>query len=348
MTSPLWIGPGPAPPLLADLATSQGARWGDCIAFPGLVNSHDHLAFNCYPPTGAPPYDDFLGWSRDVQADRALVRRVEAIPAALRRQVGLLKNLLWGVTAVVDHGGGAGDGPIGVLAPYQDLHSPELASPWHWLAGLGPAVLHMAEGVTADSRQRALDFLKENLFRRPVAGVHGVSLEGEDFRRLAALIWCPASNLFLFGRTADAAAALRHTRLLFGTDATISAPGTLWDHLRQARGWIPDTALFDGLTGAAARFWRHIAPNDVVIAQRQAAEPWDAFFALTPADILLVIRAGRPVLVDGALNAPSGYGRLTVGGRVKHVDMAVAEMLAALRPQLDTAALLERFGAVAE
>ncbi|MEE3624382.1 hypothetical protein UCD39_10340 [Nitrospirillum sp. BR 11752] len=348
MTAPLWIGPAPAPPLLTELTASHGALWGECIAFPGLINSHDHLVFNCYPPTGAPPYDDFLGWSRDVQADRELIRRIEAIPAALRRQVGLLKNLLWGVTAVVDHGGAPGDGPIGVLAPYQDLHSPELASPWRWLGGLGPAVLHLAEGVTADSRRRALDFLRENLFRRRVAGVHGVSLAGEDFRRLAALIWCPASNLFLFGRTADASAALRHTPVLFGTDATISAPGTLWDHLRQARGRIPDTALFDSLTGAASRFWRHAAPNDLVIARRHAVDRWDAFFALTPADILLVVRAGRPVLVDGDLDAPSGYGRLTVGGRIKHVDLAVAEMLAALAPQLDTAALLDRFGAVAE
>ncbi|MEC4589745.1 MULTISPECIES: amidohydrolase family protein [Nitrospirillum] len=345
---PHWMGPTAPPASLADLAATYGRRLGDCIAFPGLINSHDHLAFNCYPPTGSPPYDDFLGWSHDVQANRALVTRIEAIPARLRVQVGLLKNLLWGVTAVADHGGAPVEGPIRVLAPFQDLHSPELASPWRWMAGLGPAVTHLAEGVTVDSRRRALAFLKENLFRRAVAGVHGVSLEGEDFRRLAALVWCPASNLFLFGRTADAAAALRHTQLLFGTDATISAPGTLWDHLRQARGRVADAELFASLTFRAARFWRHTMADDLVIARRTADDPWDAFFALTPADILLVVRAGQPVLVDDRLSAPPGFGRLTVGGEAKHVRMSVAEMLAALRPQLDTAALLSRFGVVAE
>ncbi|MDE1150340.1 MAG: hypothetical protein PW843_27650 [Azospirillaceae bacterium] len=334
----------PRPAILTDMAATYGRRLGDCIAFPGLVNSHDHLAFSCYPPMGDPPYDDFLGWSRDVQADRALVTRIEAIPAPLRLQVGLLKNLLWGVTAVADHGGAAIDGPIRVLAPYQDLHSPELAAPWRWLAGLGPAVAHLAEGVTADSRRRALAFLKGNLLHRAVAGVHGVSLEGDDFRHLAALVWCPASNLFLFGRTADAATALRHTRLLFGTDATISAPGTLWDHLRQARGRVADADLFASLTSHAARFWRHRAPDDLVIARRAADHPWDAFYALRPADILLVVRAGQPMLVDDRLGAPPGFGRLVVGDGAKHVRMNVADMLAALRPQMDTGALLSRFG----
>ncbi|WP_044561331.1 hypothetical protein [Azospirillum sp. B4] len=341
---PRWLGPSAPPPALAEMAAAYGRRLGDCIAFPGLVNSHDHLAFNCYPPTGSPPYDDFLGWSRDVQANRDLIRRVEAIPTPVRVQAGLLKNLLWGVTAVADHGGAPLDGPIQVLAPYQDLHSPELAGAWRWLSGLGPAVLHLAEGVTADSRRRALAFLRGNLFRRTIAGVHGVSLEGEDFRRLAALVWCPASNLFLFGRTADAAAALRQTQLLFGTDATLSAPGTLWDHLRLARGRVADAELFASLTFRAARFWRHGAPDDLVIARRHAADPWDAFFALTPADILLVARNGQPVLVDDKLGAPPGFEALEVGNTRKHVRLAVADLLAALEPQVDTAALLERFG----
>ncbi|MBB6254209.1 hypothetical protein [Nitrospirillum iridis] len=346
--SPCWLGPTAPPPGLAEMAATYGARLGDCIAFPGLVNSHDHLAFNCYPPTGTPPYDDFLEWSRDVQAEKVLVDRIEAVPASARVQIGLLKNLLWGVTAVADHGGAAGRGPIQVLAPYQDLHSPELAPPWRWMTGLGPAVLHLAEGVTADSRHRALAFLKGNLLRRPVAGVHGVSLAGNDFQRLAALVWCPASNLFLFGRTTDAAAALRQTQLLFGTDATLSAPGTLWDHLRQVRGRVADAELFACLTFRAARFWRHTAPNDLVIARRTASDPWDAFFALTPADLLLVARGGRPVLVDDRLEAPPGFGALRVGGTRKHLALPVADLLAAVRPQVETTALLDRFGNAAE
>src|SRR5579859_8165514 len=148
------------------------------FTFPGLINSHDHLEFNCYAPTGLPPYQDFRGWARDVQAAREVLSAVEAIPLKLRRRFGVLKNLLWGVTAVADHGGRPGEsgGPVAVLTPYKDLHSPELGRARSWLAGLGPVVLHLAEGVTEDSRRRALRYLRWNLWRRPVVGVHGVGL----------------------------------------------------------------------------------------------------------------------------------------------------------------------------
>jgi cytosine/adenosine deaminase-related metal-dependent hydrolase len=350
---PEWLGQAPPPAIFADIARSYGARLGDAIAFPGLINSHDHLAFNCYAPTGAPPYHDFLEWSRDVQAERGMIDRIESVPRPARAQFGLLKNLLWGMTAVADHGGKAlpGEKPITVLTTHRDLHSPELENPRRWLTGRGTVVLHLAEGVSAESRQRALDFLERNLWRRPVAGVHGVSLERGDFSRLKAFIWCPASNQFLFGRSADASAAALETQLLFGTDSTLSAPGTLWDHLRQARGVVPDAAIFAALTEGPARFWRLRRQNDLVIARRRAAATWDAFFALTPDDILLVIRAGRPVLLDsslvGATPLPVDFAPVAWGAIRKYVRMPVETMTRAVAPQLDARALIARFaGAV--
>lgn len=344
-----WIGPEPPPPILAVMAQAYAPALGEAIAFPGLINSHDHLAFNCYPPTGAPPYQDFLDWSRDVQEKRSMIARIETIPRVVRVQFGALKNLLWGVTAVADHGGGVapGDSPIAVLSPYQDLHSPELEHPRRWLTGLRPVVLHLAEGISAESRQRALRFLRYNYFRRPVAGVHGVGLEASDFSRLSAFIWCPASNLFLFGRTAEVAAARRRTRVLFGTDSTLSAPGTLWDHVCRARGAIADEDLFAALTSLPARFWKLRQQGDFVVARRGQSAAWDAFFSLTPDDILLVVRAGQPVLVDAALAAlvpvPPDLVPLGWGSSRKFVRMPLGRMVRAIEPQLDPAALIARF-----
>ncbi len=332
----MWLGDGPPPTGLADYTSA-----GEVIAFPGLVNSHDHLEFNCYPPTGLPPYRDFLGWRDDVQADRAAVEAVEAIPREARHQIGILKNLLWGVTAVADHGGLRDEaGPVRVLAPFKDLHSPELGKPYSWLAGLKPVVMHLAEGVTPESRRRALDYLGWNLWGRPVAGVHGVSFEDGDFARLAALIWCPGSNLFLFGRTANAAAAARRTQLLFGTDATISAPGTLWDHLRYARGGVLEETIFASLTRNADRFWGLDRKQDFVVARRRSSEKWDAFFALTPADILAVVKDGRPVLLDPVLaqTCPDGFS-LFAG---KFVRALVGPLFDALAPHADSARLVSR------
>ena len=330
----MWIGPGSPPPgLPGDL--------GDVIAFPGLINSHDHLEFNCYAPTGKPPYRDFLGWAEDVQAAREVLGAVEAIPLKLRRRFGLLKNLLWGVTAVADHGGADLEeiDPITVLTPYKDLHSAEFGRWQSWFGGLGPVVIHLAEGDTPECRKRALGYLRWNLLRRPVAGVHGVALKPDDFGQLAALVWCPASNLFLFGRTADAAVAARRTTLLFGTDSTLSAPGTLWDHLRYARGSVREPEIFAALTHAPARFWRTPTRHDYVVARRHAADKWDAFFALTPADILLVVKNGEPVLA----NRPLGGDFHPVGG--KYVRLPVPAMIEEVGRYIDPEALLARFTA---
>lgn len=330
----LWLGDGPAPEGLPD-------DLGDIIAFPGLINSHDHLEFNCYAPTGKPPYRDFVEWTADVQAAREVLGSVEAIPLALRRRFGLLKNLLWGVTAVADHGGAVhkGEDPVTVLTPYKDLHSAEFGKRRSWFGGLGPVVMHLAEGDTPACRRRALNYLSWNLLRRPVAAVHGVGLKVSDFDQLAALVWCPASNLFLFGRTADAAAAARRTTLLFGTDSTLSAPGTLWDHLRYARGSVRGPEIFAALTSAPARFWKMPAGRDYVVARRHAADKWDSFFALTPEDILLVVKDGKPVLAD----RPMGEGFHEIGG--KYVRLPIPAMLEEVGRYIDAEALISRFTA---
>lgn len=327
-----WIGEGHPP---QDLPQD----FGDAIAFPGLINSHDHLEFNCYAPTGKPPYRDFVGWADDVQAAREVLGSVEAIPLKVRRRFGLLKNLLWGVTAVADHGGAdpENDDPVTVLTPYKDLHSAEFGRRRSWLGGLGPVVIHLAEGDTAECRKRALGYLRWNLLRRPVAGVHGVALKGNDFEQLAALVWCPASNLFLFGRTADAATAARRTTLLFGTDSTLSAPGTLWDHLRYARGSVREPEIFNALTKAPARFWKTPTRRDYVIARRHAAHKWDAFFALTPDDILLVVKNGEPVLAERKLS-PDFH---PIGN--KYVRLPVPAMIEEAGRYIDGDALLARF-----
>jgi hypothetical protein len=201
--------------------------------------------------------------------------------------------------------------------------------------------MHLAEGVTPESRRRALDRLGWNLWRRPVVGVHGVSLEEDDFARLAALVWCPASNLFLFGSTAKAAVAARRTTLLFGSDATISAPGTLWDHLRYARGSVREEIIFESLTTAADRFWHLDRPADFVVARRHFANRWDAFFATTPADLLAIVRDNQTMLLDHDLapSCPPGFAAL---GR-KYVRMDLPPLLEGLSAHIDPAKLVARF-----
>src|SRR5438094_463304 len=77
----------------------------NCIAFPGLINSHDHLEFNLFPRLGNRIYADYTEWGRDIHAtNRDAIEAVLKIPKPLRVQWGIYKNLLNGVTTVVHHG----------------------------------------------------------------------------------------------------------------------------------------------------------------------------------------------------------------------------------------------------
>jgi len=142
--------------------------------------------------------------------------------------------------------------------------------------------------------------------------------------------------------TADIAALKRRTTILFGTDSTLTADWNLWNHLRRARalGALGDRELFDAATGAAAAAWG--APGgrlaagdvaDVVVARRKASDPWDAFFAVDPEDVLLVLRGGSVALCDASLRGVAFErpgSSLRLGATTKWVAEDVPDLLATL------------------
>src|ERR1700759_4396699 len=79
--------------------------FSDAIAFPGLINSHDHLDFNLFPKLGNKLHDNYVEWSNYIHTHYSgVINRVLQIPRELRVQWGVYKNLLNGITTVVNHG----------------------------------------------------------------------------------------------------------------------------------------------------------------------------------------------------------------------------------------------------
>src|ERR1700744_537954 len=71
------------------------------IAFPGLINSHDHLDFNLFPSLKNRAYSNYTEWGKDIhEQNKGIINAVLKIPKALRVQWGVYKNLLSGVTTV--------------------------------------------------------------------------------------------------------------------------------------------------------------------------------------------------------------------------------------------------------
>jgi cytosine/adenosine deaminase-related metal-dependent hydrolase len=302
------------------------------IAFPGLINSHDHLDFNLFPRIGNKIYSNYTEWGYDIHMNnKEEISRVLQIPRDLRVLWGIYKNLLNGITTVVNHGDQikTGNELINIFQNSYSLHSPAFEKRWKWkvnhpLAGNRPFVMHIGEGTDALSHREITKVIRWNFFKRKIIGIHGVAMDPEQAKSFHALVWCPVSNYFLQQKTAAIEQLKNQLPILFGTDSTLTADWNLWDHIRIARSGkqLTDVELLNTLTTVPAEIWG--IPNtgriaeghfaDIVIADiQQDLKGMNAFFAINPEDILLIIRHGKIRLFDSSffeLFAEAGFAMI--------------------------------------
>ncbi|MBO0748937.1 MAG: amidohydrolase family protein [Porphyrobacter sp.] len=299
-------------------------RIPDADVRPGLINAHDHLHRNHYGRLGEPPYADAYEWASDIQ--RRCSTEIAAGRAVPRRQAllaGAWKNLFAGVTTVVHHDAWESDFDHGfplrvVEIPTADSlgMTPELAG----ICGDRPFSLHLAEGTDLRSADEVYELEARGLLGPACLAVHCVGLEGggiELFRRSgAAVVRCPTSNLFLFGRTARRE-LLAPVDVLLGSDSLLTGAGNLLDELRAAHatGLLSSQRLEDAVGQvAAARLGCPIpsleegSPADLVVLAAPLLEA-------SAADVRLVLVGGAPRVAEPGLAAALGQGRLrTIGG----------------------------------
>jgi cytosine/adenosine deaminase-related metal-dependent hydrolase len=279
---------------------------------PGLINAHDHLHRNHYARIGSPPYPNAYAWGEDLHArwrraidQGALLSRREAL------LFGALKNLVAGVTTVVHHDVWRPELEAGFPVRIPRLrvaHSlrlePDLAARQ---AGDGapsnaPLCIHLAEGTDASSAAEVWEADRLGLLDDRLIPVHlvGVDPPGIERLRQSALpvVWCPSSNLFLFGRTAPRALIAGDGSVLLGSDSLLTGSGTLLDELREARalGYLSDDVLQEAVGSRAAVSLGLPAPSldvgcaaDLVLITRPL---WEA----RARDIALVLVGGKPML----------------------------------------------------
>lgn len=312
----------------------------NALAFPGLINSHDHLDFNLYPQLGYNTYDNYTEWGAHIHRRyKDEIAAVSNIPSALRYRWGLYKNLLCGVTTVVNHGerSGLDNGLITVFEEYHCLHSVGFEKNWrrklnHPFKTKKPVVIHTGEGTDPASRREIDQLLRWNLLGKTLIGVHGVAMTPAQAKKFKALVWCPQSNYFLLDKTAPVDLLKEETTILFGTDSTLTSAWNIWDHIRLARttAMLSDDELYRSLNKTAADAWRltsgEIAGSkdaDLVIAKiKPGGNKMDAFYRLNPADLLMVIHRGHIRLFDASLEHQLPE-ELKIGFSVIHIDGAV-------------------------
>jgi len=329
---------------IADLsAVALGAAAGSlsidlegATVLPGLINSHDHLDFNLFPALGDKTYKDYTEWGRYIhQHYKGEIDKVLKIPVELREEWGIYKNLLCGVTTVVNHGKKikTSNKHITVYEDCQSIHSVRFEKKWKFslnnpIKKRVTAAIHTGEGTDISAAEEIDTLSSWNLLKRPVIGIHGVAMNEQQARAFKALIWCPESNYFLLDRTARIDVLKSQVTVLFGTDSTLTGSWNIWEHIRLARktAHLTDSELLDSITVNPARAWNmqngEIAPYkdaDVVVVRKKDA------FLVNPEDILLVIHKGQVVLFDGGLEDQLNniqhheYSKVKVGVAVKHV-----------------------------
>lgn len=282
---------------IACVATSCAGRAGYAgatvvetagIIYPGLVDAHNHVAYD-WLPEWTPPrlYDNRYQWQRAASYDafvapyrdnvsahecamtkygevRALVAGTTSIQGSPQRTCirTLVRNVEYGWdfegvdrhrTNVLGISTVSGTTLTGLQAEMRDGRTTAY-------------IIHLSEGVDESSRAEFDELESKMLLTAATVVVHGTAFTPRESGRLGGaggkLVWSPRSNVILYGRTTDVPAALDAGVLVaLAPDWTPSGGPNLLAELRYARevsrrlwgGRLSSRDLVEMVTSRAAR-----------------------------------------------------------------------------------------------
>lgn len=300
---------------------------GHHVVYPGLVNAHDHLHVNAVPPlSGHAPFRNSYEWIEAFKAHFAepAVVAALAVPKDVRLRHGALKNLLAGTTCVAHHDPWHAafddpDFPVSVLrdygwsyAPGWPGYGPDARRSFLETPADRPWMIHLAEGTDAIAQAELAALEALGCLAPNSVLVHGVGLRNQDVERVvergAAVVWCPASNHALLGRTLDPRRLCAAGRLALGTDSRLSGARDLLEEMRGIveRAELDASQLLELATAAAARILRMpghggLAPGDhadLVVVADTGGDGRCLLPGTRRSELRAVVRGGVPCVAD--------------------------------------------------
>ncbi len=364
------LGPQTAAELDLTIRSSRIAALGEAgeginvsghLILPGLINAHDHLAFNLFPLLGRPPYRNATEWARDIyRPDESPIREQRAVPRDVRLAWGALKNLASGVTTVAHHDPDPArlirSLPVRVAKAgwaHSLAYTPDLVRRFQACSRDRPFILHCGEGTDAAARSEILTLDKLGALDRHVVLVHGVGFDSHGLalirRRGASLIACPVSNLYTLRRTLTKSIFDAGIPIALGTDSALTAPGDLLDALRAAQSiWkLSPARLYSMVTTTAARILRLTdgqgeiregGAADLIVVRDRGKRPAETVLDLRSVEMMIV--GGKIKLVSErfAELAEPGFERIAIAERGKFlVDAPIRTMVQVAAARLGAA-----------
>ncbi|WP_165390709.1 amidohydrolase family protein [Pseudoduganella lutea] len=371
------LAPGePLPAGFGDVDVTETAG----TIFPGLVDLHNHLTYNMLPlwqvqkrytnrnqwRTQEASYQSdvarpasLLARHPDPGYTRAIIRYAEcrslfggvttAQGMSLSSSHGtrkLFEGLVRNVEQPLEH-----DWPIAGCQTL-DFHPEEIRSKLVPALATGmPFFYHLSEGTDRLARQRFRDLLLNDgrwAVGKSMICIHCVGLKSRDFSvmaRTAGMVWSPTSNLLLYGRTADVAAAKkRGVPIALGADWSPSGCKNLLGELKVARAvsarrstggdsLFTPRELVEMVTSVPATMlgWaKHIGSiatglrADLLVIDGTHADPYTALIDAGESAIRAILIDGRIRVGEAAaftVGDPLTSESFTIGGKEYHIDL---------------------------
>jgi hypothetical protein len=337
----------------------------DYLVFPGLVNAHDHLEFALFPRMGRGDYRNAVEWAEDIHRCHSdEITRQRQIPKPVRLWWGGIRNVLCGVTTVCHHNPFeplvfSGDFIVRVLKHYGWAHSlsfePQAALKKRQTPNGQPFFIHLAEGVDQQSAQEIFHLQQAGALDQHTVVIHGLALgqQGSALLRAArtGLVWCPSSNLFLFGTTMSSQEVRRFPKVALGSDSPLTANGDLLDEIRCAKNVLdaPASEIFSYVTREAAQLLhlknaegglRADGIADLIAIRDTGPPPAGRLAASSYRDVELVLLGGRVQLLSPELKqrfpaaAGEGLQALSIDGVVRWIRAPLDWLFAETRKHL--------------
>ncbi len=238
----------------------------DGYIFPGLINGHNHVHYNCMPIWDAPgTYTNRYQWNSGDSYKNHVTYPNKALKESKYYNVfgeamkyAEVKELVSGTTAVQNskmqtkgyekmmvrniefpnYGGPRAHATVGAVGDFDQDKADGYIS--NFESGTYNAMfLHIAEGLDEKSRAEFDDLKDLGLARKEMIVIHGAALGENELdymgKQNMSMVWSPVSNLILYGGTADIPTALDEgVNVCLGTDWSPSGGKNLLMELKIA------------------------------------------------------------------------------------------------------------------